>query len=341
MPFGFEYWMVYLPDLNRDTFMLFVHNPAGSTKLRDYSSGAAKTIGSPDFRLVYSNTVSGETRKEVEPHDTTDDTYWYGRTLELNSRCLPFIRKDSRAEVPAKPQISSGVSGCSVTPGRAHRGSQRQLQGYVNQHEATLSGAIMEALPSRLEELGVCIRWVSPLAQDEYVEYRDKDFLRAVGINDSEVELGKFWPRGGPCWDALGVISDRNGKLRPGVVLLEAKSHIPEIYGSGCQAGPHSLDLIERSLAAAKQWCGARADSNWTGSLYQSANRLAHLYFIQNRLRRPAWLVNLYFLNDPIGPVDRDEWNVEIQKVKSSLGLDAAVPGAIEIFLPALRDAES
>jgi len=150
-----------------------------------------------------------------------------------------------------------------------------------------------------------------------------------------------LWPTGGPSWDALGIISDSNGKVSPGVILVEAKSHISEIYGPGCQAGPHSRDLIERSLATAKQWCGARADANWTGPLYQSANRLAHLYFIRERLQRPAWLVNLYFLNDPIGPADRDAWNIEIQKVKSSLGLDVAVPFAMEIFLPALTAAES
>jgi hypothetical protein len=257
--------------------------------------------------------------------------------LEFNSRYLPSIRKASRAEIASKPQVSGGVSAL----GRARRGSQGQLQDFVNQHEVTLTSAVMEALPSRLQELGASINWVSPIARDEYVEYRDEDFLRAVGLSDSAVELGKFWPRGGPCWDALGIVSDSKGMLRPGVILLEAKSHIPEIYGSGCQAGPHSFALIERSLAAAKQWCGARADANWTGPLYQSANRLAHLYFIRELLRRPAWLVNLYFLNDPIGPVNRDEWSVEIQKVKSSLGIDATVPFAIDVFLHALTAAES
>ena len=33
------------------------------------------------------------------------------------------------------------------------------------------------------------------------------------------------------------------------VVLVEAKSHVPEIYGSGCQASATSLVLIEKSLA--------------------------------------------------------------------------------------------
>jgi hypothetical protein len=39
MAFGFQYWMVYLPEFSRESFFLFVHNPAEQTKLRDYFSG--------------------------------------------------------------------------------------------------------------------------------------------------------------------------------------------------------------------------------------------------------------------------------------------------------------
>jgi hypothetical protein len=37
--FGYEYWMVYLPEFNPDTFLSFDHNPDGGTNLRDYSGG--------------------------------------------------------------------------------------------------------------------------------------------------------------------------------------------------------------------------------------------------------------------------------------------------------------
>jgi hypothetical protein len=94
-----------------------------------------------------------------------------------------------------------------------------------------LTSAVMEALPPRLQELDAHIRWVSPLAQDNYTEYRDPDFVRAVGLGAFVSELATFWPSGGPSWDALAIISDSEGKLRPGVILVEAKSHIPEIYG--------------------------------------------------------------------------------------------------------------
>lgn len=199
----------------------------------------------------------------------------------------------------------------------------------------------MEALPPRLRELGAHIRWVSPLAKDDYAEYRDAAFFRAVGLGDFVGELASFWPPGGPSWDALAIISDSDGRIRPCVILVEAKSHIHEIYGSGCQAGPSSRGLIEKALAETKDWCGASMDADWTRPLYQSANRLAHLCFIRKRLQRPAWLVNLYFINDPIGPTDEDAWKVELQKVKASLGLTSNVAFAIDLFLPALTSGDS
>ena len=65
----------------------------------------------------------------------------------------------------------------------------------------------------------------------------------------------------------------------------------------------------------------ASHDSDWLGlSLYQSANRIAHLYFIFNRLQTPTWLVNLYFTDDPIGPTNHEAWDGEVLKVKGELG---------------------
>jgi hypothetical protein len=103
------------------------------------------------------------------------------------------------------------------------------------------------------------------------------------------------------------------------------------------QASTHSRERIESSLALAKAWCGVHEDTDWTGRLYLSANRLAHLYFIRERVKHPAWLVNWYFIEDPIGPADRDAWSAELEKVKASLGLTAPLPFAIEVFLPALN----
>jgi dTDP-4-dehydrorhamnose reductase len=244
---------------------------------------------------------------------------------------------ESRRERENLSSKSSTVAR-SFTSGRASRGSRRQLQDYVNKHEAVLTGALMEAVPNWSRESVANLRWVSPLAKDDYAEYRDADFLNVVGLDDSVAELARFWPSRGPSWDALATVRDPDSGGRAGVILVEAKSHISEIYGNGCQAGPRSRGLIEKALAAAKQWCGANSDADWTGPLYQSANRIAHLYFIRELVKYPAWLVNLYFINDPIDRTDHDTWRAELRKVKASLGLTSTVPFTIDLFLPALED---
>ena len=336
MAFGYEYLMVYLPAFNPRSFLLFVHNPAGSTKLRDYSGGQCKVVGQPSLQAVVRATVGGKTRFSCDPHATADESYWSTETLDLNARYLTSPENPTSEFNVVQPQFSGAKQLGTTISGRAHWGSQRQLQDYVNGHEEVLTRAVMEAIPPRFGELGASIKWVSPLAQDNYTEYRDGDFLRAVGLGDFVGELESFWPSGGPCWDALGIVSDLKQRMKPNIVLVEAKSHLAEIYGSGCQAGVHSRELIAKSLGLTKVWCNAVAGDVWTGPLYQSANRLAHLYFIRERLNSFAWLVNLCFINDPIGPADRVAWEAELTKVKVQLGINSPVPFVINVFLPAL-----
>ena len=222
--------------------------------------------------------------------------------------------------------------------GRAARGSRRQLQDYVNHYVDALSAAILEQLPERTRELGASIRWVSPLAEDHYREYRDAEFLERVGLSQFSRDLEQFWPGRGPSWDALAVISDSLGRMKPGVILVEAKSHILEIYGNGCQASPQSLRQIETALELARSWCGVTSGESWLGPLYQYANRIAHLFFLCEHLQVPAWLVNLYFINDPIGPADHAAWEREVAQIKSRLGLTKPVPNLAEVYLAALGE---
>jgi hypothetical protein len=120
------------------------------------------------------------------------------------------------------------------------------------------------------------------------------------------------------------------------VVLVEAKSHAAEMYGSGCQAGPRSRRKIEAALEQTKRWLGVPENTDWTGPLYQSANRLAHLYFFREVVSVPAWLVNVYFLPDPHSPTTRAEWKMALTQVKAELGLSGiATPYTVEVFLTA------
>jgi hypothetical protein len=129
--------------------------------------------------------------------------------------------------------------------GRAYAGSQRQIQTYINERTSELSHAIAMALQSRnLEESE--IRWVSPLAADGYCEYRDEEFLGAIGAERLITKLPDFWPRRGPCWDALARLDGG------GCVLVEAKSHVQEVYGNGCGAMGGSLSLVRSSVGRTK-----------------------------------------------------------------------------------------
>lgn len=198
MAFGFRYWLVYLRDFNRESFLLFVHNPAGQTKLRDYSGDSVRVMGQPAAGAVIGSTTIGQTRFETAPHDTTDINYWKRETLLHNSRYLSDAQSVLASVIANRGPATTQRAGEHVVCGRAHRGSRRQLQDYVNAQEEDLTQEIIKALPPRLAELGASIRWVSPLARDNYTEYRDGDFLTAVGLGEYVDELRMFWPTGGP-----------------------------------------------------------------------------------------------------------------------------------------------
>jgi len=224
------------------------------------------------------------------------------------------------------PVLSTGGGRCDAA-GRALAGSQRQIQFYVNEQPKLLETAISESLRTELP-----VQWVSPLRSDRYREYRDAAFLSALGLSKYTNELSRFWPNGGPRWDALGLVSKGDG----GVLLLEAKSHGAEIRGNGCGAvADLSVRKIDAALALTKDWLQVSRTANWKGDFYQSANRIAHLYFFRQVLQIPAWLVNVYFTDDPHSPTSRGAWEAILQEVKATMGLKT-IPFYADVFLPAL-----
>lgn len=204
--------------------------------------------------------------------------------------------------------------------GQAYAGSQLQIQIYVNRRSEELSQKVIQGLPD-LASLHPRLNWVSPLEKDRFIEYQNTAFLKACGLEHLSAELKAFWPRGGPVWDALASVELQKDKTSKGILLVEAKSCPAEIYGSGCKASPKSRKKIEDALNRTKKWCGVSADNDWTGPLYQSANRMAHLYFFRKIAGVPAWLANIYFLNDRHSPTDREEWQNQLKKVKAELGI--------------------
>lgn len=220
--------------------------------------------------------------------------------------------------------------------GRAFAGSQLQIQIHVNRREEELSGKIIKGLPS-LSSLDPYLHWASPLEKDKFAEYQDSAFLKACGFEYFSARLKRFWPRGGPVWDALATVEFKEDINKRGVILVEAKSHPPEICVGGMRAKANeSKEKIEKALNRTKRWLGVSPDIDWTGPLYQSANRMAHLYFFLEIVNVPAWLVNVYFINDPHSPTDYAEWQRALMEVKTDLGISGLeVPYMADIFLEA------
>ena len=218
--------------------------------------------------------------------------------------------------------------------GRAYKGSQLQIQIYINRRTEEFSRAVVQAVPE-WQNCDVLLQWVSPLEQDGFKEYQDESLLQALGLAEHQSTLRSFWPKGGPSWDALGLVDFPDRRAR-GVLLVEAKSHVKEVYGSGCQAKEPARSQIREALGRTRQWCGALEDADWMGRLYQSANRLAHTYFFCELVGLQAWFVQVYFCDDPHVPTSATDWETALPEIKRELGLlEKSLPYLVEVKLAA------
>ncbi len=193
------------------------------------------------------------------------------------------------------------------------KGSLKDIQLLINNHPEIING-LLKGKVSTLKNTD--IEWLSPLANDDYSEYRDDDFINLLDLNLT-VPLSNFWPARGPQWDAIG--KSKNGE----VFLIEAKANIPEIVSSPTGAKTTSKLLIDRSLIDTKLFLNITNDVDWSKKFYQYTNRLAHLYFLREVNNVPAWLINVYFINDKSvkGPTSEAEWHGAIKVMKSYLGV--------------------
>lgn len=218
-----------------------------------------------------------------------------------------------------------------------YRGSRLQMLTYVEEGTATLDRAILDSLGMAASD-DARLEWVSPLRVEGYAEYRDAEFLQRLGLSNLTTALADYWPQRGPCWDALAVLHASDSE-QVGIVLVEAKSHRLEICGNGCGAtSAKSMKLIDAGLALTQEWLSVKRSNQWKSSLYQYANRLAHLHFFR-QVARPAvnaWLVNLYFLDDPYRPTSQAQWDDFLPEIKWALDLPEKVPFAVDLFLPAI-----
>ena len=226
-----------------------------------------------------------------------------------------------------------------INSGPASRGSRFHLQNLVNGNCEYLNQLVLSCSSSLYEYATMKPIWLSPLACQNYREYRDNSFLEVLGLSNLKQKLCGFWPRLGPSWDALATVSGNNGGH--GVILLEAKSHFKELGNPACACGAKgkSLEKIESSLSTVKSALGVKKDYNWLGNYYQYANRLAHLYWLNIGERVPTWMVLLYFIGDQEqrGPNTVAEWRTKLNEMKAELGLPerhSLTNRIIEIFSP-------
>jgi hypothetical protein len=224
-----------------------------------------------------------------------------------------------------------------MTPVGPTRGSQLQVQLYTNRRQSNLAAAILQSLPT-----GTCdmhIQWLSPLEGAKFIELRDAAFLAALGLSSYKDKLKEFWPRSGPRWDALGSATCNSAQSGKTCLLIEGKSYPRELYGGGCKAvlGSGSRRAIESALDCTKEWCQVPTSVDWTGGLYQYGNRLAHLFFLREKLKTDAYLVNLCFLNDPHRCTNESRWKKGLRTVKEKLGFrsDQSIPYTADVFLEA------
>jgi hypothetical protein len=196
---------------------------------------------------------------------------------------------------------------------KANRGSEKWIQKLINEKPYLLNSQLRNELDITEDEE---IKWVSPLENDEYADYRDAAFLSRLGVRLESYPLMDFWPGMGPQWDGLGKSS--NGKL----FLVEAKSHIPELMSTFRGKRKASIDKICSSLEETKKRFGVKADYDWLKSFYQYTNRLAHVYLLRKN-KLDAWLVDVYFLNDAEmdGPKTEDDWKGALRLLHRCLGL--------------------
>ena len=94
---------------------------------------------------------------------------------------------------------------------------------------------------------------------------------------------------------------------------------------------------LSAALERTQAWLGLPVDADrWLGRLYQSANRLAHLYFLREVAGIDAWLAHACFLDDTDHvPIPKDAWRRGLEDADRELGLAESSPFAGAAFLVA------
>jgi hypothetical protein len=237
------------------------------------------------------------------------------------------------------------------------KGSKRHICWYVNHAPEHLNAALFSATTSLAEAAISAPEWVSPLANEGYEEFWNERFLQRLDLLDEHLEsFREFWPfkpwandkvnpRGTPHWDAIARVPLAGGVR--GVIMVEAKAHRGELAkpNDRSKADEQSLKKIRSSFADVRAYFGIPDQTPaWESRYYQFCNRLAHLWWMNERARVPTWLVWVLTVDDPVwhDRMTAPQWHDVFQTIKSEVGLPpqhrlkdrisvAYLPGAPEV----------
>jgi hypothetical protein len=212
--------------------------------------------------------------------------------------------------------------------GKAEKGSQYLLQKYVSEKQELLNQLFLSSSPSLLSflETQLNIEWKSPDSENGYYEYRD-DFLTPFFQDEAKqqaamIKIRNHWPKNGPQWDGIAVISADN--LPKGLILVEAKANISETYSKMKASSVVSRDLIEKTLTDTQKLFGSQSPLEaWTEEFYQLGNRLAFIHLLNNDLKIPTWLALVNFTDDATHkPTSLKDWLQHYNYAFKKLDLD-------------------
>ena len=98
--------------------------------------------------------------------------------------------------------------------------------------------------------------------------------------------------------------------------------------------------MIRSSLDKTAGFFGAKTSCDWSGTFYQYANRLAHLYLLNELNEIDSWLVFVYFVGDEDvrGPKSEAEWQAAIEVLHGALGLRRHLSRVVEVCLDVRRE---
>ena len=211
---------------------------------------------------------------------------------------------------------------------QAEKGSQKWLQCLINNSNSI--EIINKEIYSQLNlSKGIEISWLSPLQGNDFSEYSDNDFIERLGIK-LQKPLSDFWPHRGPVWDGLAKTNDL-------LFLIEAKAHLRELISTKTGAKEPSLDKIRNALKKTQSFLKAGPCLDWAEFFYQYTNRIAHLYFLREINKIPAYMIFLYFINDTEmnGPTTKEEWEGALKIINMLLGINnhKLKPYLMDIFI--------